>query len=159
MDKVSPGGHRPVTVTPLKQYHDEKGGVLHMLRADSPLFRRFGEVYFSIINPGIVKGWKRHSRMMQHFACPEGRVKLVFFDNRDGKNSSDALTVEEIGRPDRYNLIQVPPMVWYSFKCVSLTASLLANCTDLPHTPEESEEAALDSDWIPWSWENGSLKT
>lgn len=43
------------------------GPVLHMLRADSPLFRSFGELYFSEVEPGSVKAWKRHAVQTQPF--------------------------------------------------------------------------------------------
>ena len=36
-----------VIVTPLRQIFDERGKVMQMLREDSPVFSRFGEVYFS----------------------------------------------------------------------------------------------------------------
>ena len=35
-----------VIVTPLQQVSDERGRVMHMLREDSPLFQRFGEIKF-----------------------------------------------------------------------------------------------------------------
>ena len=38
--------------TPLKQIQDERGKVMHMLRATDPHFNKFGEVYFSWANPG-----------------------------------------------------------------------------------------------------------
>ena len=45
-----------VVITPLKQIRDERGAVLHMLRTDAPHFAGFGEVYFSVVNPGVIKG-------------------------------------------------------------------------------------------------------
>ena len=40
-----------VIITPLKQIEDERGKVMHMLREDSKVFKRFGEIYFSFTNP------------------------------------------------------------------------------------------------------------
>ena len=37
-----------VIVTPLKQFFDERGKVMHMLHEEAPHFKRFGEIYFSI---------------------------------------------------------------------------------------------------------------
>ena len=34
-----------VIITPLKQIEDERGKVMHMLREDSKVFERFGEIY------------------------------------------------------------------------------------------------------------------
>ena len=33
-----------VILTPLRQIFDERGKVMHMLREDSPVFSRFGEI-------------------------------------------------------------------------------------------------------------------
>jgi len=38
-----------VRVVPLRQIPDERGKVMHMLRADDPHFERFGEIYFSTV--------------------------------------------------------------------------------------------------------------
>ena len=43
-----------VIVQPLKQIFDDRGSILQMMRSDSELFERFGEVYFSEIEPGKV---------------------------------------------------------------------------------------------------------
>ena len=72
-----------VTVTPLKRIADERGAVLHMLRADDPLFEGIGEIYFSVVRAGVIKAWKRHSRMIQHFAVPSGNIRLVIFVRAD----------------------------------------------------------------------------
>ena len=45
-----------VEITPLKQILDERGKVIHTLRCDSENFRQFGEVYFSCVYPGAIKG-------------------------------------------------------------------------------------------------------
>ena len=34
-----------VTITPLKQIFDERGKVMHMMRDDSSVFSKFGEIY------------------------------------------------------------------------------------------------------------------
>lgn len=130
-------------VQPLRIIGDERGAVLHMLRADSPIFRGFGEVYLSEINPGVMKGWKRHLRMTQHLAVPSGRVKFAFHDDRPGSLSRGATATVEAGRPDAYALIVVPPLVWYAWKCVGGTPALLVNCSDIPHDPAESEQRAV----------------
>ncbi len=44
-----------VIIRPLTQIADNRGAVLHMMRNDSELYEKFGEVYFSEILPGVVK--------------------------------------------------------------------------------------------------------
>ena len=55
-----------------------------MLRADDPHFIDFGEIYFTSIYPGVVKGWHRHREMTLNYACIFGRIKLVLYDDRPG---------------------------------------------------------------------------
>jgi hypothetical protein len=52
-----------VQIIPLLQIPDERGKVMRMLRRTDLHFPDFGEVYFSIVFPGIVKGWHLHRRM------------------------------------------------------------------------------------------------
>src|SRR5262245_19021445 len=97
-----------VQVVPLKQIPDERGKVMHMLRRTDPHFRDFGEVYFSIVLPGAIKGWHLHKRMVINYAVPFGRVKLALYDERDGSPTRGELQEEFLG-PDRYCLVSVPP--------------------------------------------------
>ena len=43
-----------VIVQDLKQISDERGKVMHMLRCDSPLFEKFGEMHLSV--PIVIAG-------------------------------------------------------------------------------------------------------
>ncbi len=54
-----------------------------MLREDTPVFERFGEIYFSTIYPGVIKGWHIHTKMTLNYAVPVGMIKLVCFDDRE----------------------------------------------------------------------------
>ena len=150
MEKSS--GISGVVIQPLRQIIDERGAVLHMLRGDSPLFTKFGEIYFSIVFSQVVKAWKRHRRMTQHFAVPVGKIKLVLYDDR-GKSSLQGRLEEYIlGKPDNYYLIRIPPLVWYGFQGLDSTLSLVANLTDLPHDPAEVETLPDNSPDFPYSW-------
>lgn len=137
---------------PLKQIADDRGAVLHMLRCDSELFTTFGEIYFSEIRSGIIKAWKRHDKMTQHFAVPVGRIRLALFDDRADSRTRGKTETHELGRPNAYHLVRIPPRIWYGFQGLSQTPSLVANCTDLPHDPNESEACNVDAPGIPYRW-------
>lgn len=141
-----------VVISSLKQIEDERGAVLHMLRSDSPLFSKFGEMYFSLLNLGVVKAWKRHKVMTQRIAVPLGRVRLVLFDDRPKSSTKDKIEEVILGRPDRYYLVSIPPLVWYGFRGISKMPALLANCPDLPHDDNELEKLAVSNDYIPYDW-------
>ncbi|KHE94087.1 MAG: dTDP-4-dehydrorhamnose 3,5-epimerase family protein [Candidatus Scalindua rubra] len=140
-----------VIIQSLKQIVDERGKVMHMLRNDSPLFKKFGEIYFSVVNPRVVKAWKRHKEMIQNFAVPIGMIKLVIYDNRDGTKSYGRTEVLEIGE-DNYCLVKIPPLLWYGFQCASSTQALIANCTDIPHDQDEAEQMSPLDSFIPYQW-------
>ena len=74
-----------IIITPLKKIKDERGAVMHMMRKDSGIFKNFGEVYFSLTFPNSIKAWHMDKEMILNYACIEGQVKFVLFDDR--KNS------------------------------------------------------------------------
>ncbi len=153
MDRVSRGGEiEGVTLVELRQISDERGAVLHMLRCDAPGFSRFGECYFSEVSPGAVKAWKRHRDQTQRLAVPVGRLRVVIYDDRAGSLTAGRVQVIELGRPDAYHRVQIPPRLWYGFACIGGTSALLANCPDLPHDPNESEQRAVHDPTIPYTW-------
>jgi dTDP-4-dehydrorhamnose 3,5-epimerase len=136
-----------VVITPLKQIRDDRGAIFHMLRTDDPYFAGFGEVYFSLVNPGQVKGWRRHTRMTMSLAVPKGRVKLVL---ADGNGEISELLLSD--RPDEYKLVTIPPMIWNGFQCLGDEPVIIANCASIPHSPDEAEKLPLDTDLIGYVW-------
>jgi dTDP-4-dehydrorhamnose 3,5-epimerase len=133
-----------LAVTPLREIRDERGAVLHMLRSDASDFRGFGECYLSEVLPGAVKGWKRHQRQTQNLAVPAGRVRFVIYDARAPSATHGCLEVIELGRPDAYARLRIPPMLYYGFACIGALPALVVNCTDIPHDPAESDSLGLE---------------
>ena len=76
-----------IVLTKLKQIHDERGSVLHMIRSDSKEFVKFGECYFSEVLPKKIKAWKCHRLQTQNLAVPVGIIKIVIYDSRENSNS------------------------------------------------------------------------
>lgn len=140
-----------IQIFPLKIIKDERGAVMHMIRSSDPYFKKFGEIYFSVINSGIIKGWKKHKEIYQHMVVPEGMVQIVFYDDRAESKTMGNIKCIEFG-VDNYQLVVVPPNVWYSFKAISQTHAMIANCTTAPHDPLESETLALETNRIPFNW-------
>lgn len=141
-----------VTITELRQIGDDRGAVLHMLRCDAPEFRRFGECYFSEVLPCGVKAWKRHRVQTQNLAVPIGRIRMVIYDDREGTATRGQVQVLELGRPDAYFRLRIPPGLWYGFACLSATPALLANCADFPHDPAECDLRPINDPGIPYQW-------
>lgn len=141
-----------VSIKPLRQVLDERGKVMHMLRSDDPGFEAFGEIYFSVVYPGAIKGWHLHSRMTLNYAVPSGSIKLVLYDDRAGSPTRGEL-MELFTGPDNYCLIRIPPRVWNGFKGIGTTPAIVANCSTIPHQQDEIERMDPHSSSIPYRWE------
>ncbi len=141
-----------VLVVPLKRIPDERGTVMHMLKRTDPHFIEFGEIYFSKIYPGVVKGWHKHAEMTLNYACIHGRIKLVLFDDRDGSPTKGELMEIFLG-PDNHSLVQIPPGVWNGFKGLGSEMAIVANCSTQPHDPSRSIRLDPFDNDIPYDWE------
>lgn len=141
-----------VIVTPLKQFFDERGKVMHMLREDSPVFSRFGEIYFSCTYPGVVKAWHLHTKMTLNYAAIFGQIKCVLYDDRPTSPTCGQVD-EFFMSPENYFLLTVPPMVWNGWKGIGGSQAIMANCATLPHSSNEiMRKSPLDS-YIPYNWD------
>ena len=140
-----------VKVTPLRQIHDERGKIMKMITAADPGFAGFGEVYFSCVHPGVVKGWHIHDRMTLNYAVPSGMIKFVLYDDREGSPTRGEVQELFIG-PENYVLVTVPPGVWNGFKGVGETTAIVANCTDIPHDPDEIHRRDPHDNDFPYDW-------
>ena len=140
-----------VGIKALKRIGDERGMVLHMLRRDWDIFKDFGEIYFSTVNDGIVKGWKRHKRMIQNFAVPMGNAQFVLYDDRQNSPTKGEIQEVFLGA-DNYVLLTLPPLLWYGFTGVGDGPLIIANCTSIPHDPEEIETRDPADFGIPYAW-------
>ena len=140
-------------VIPLRRIPDERGTVMHMLRADDPHFCGFGEIYFSTIYRDVVKGWHRHHDRTLNYACVFGRIKLVLHDDR-ADSPTRGVTQEVFLGPDDYSLVQIPSGVWNGFKGMSDPHAIVANCCTAPHDPTGAHSARLDpfDNDIPYDW-------
>jgi dTDP-4-dehydrorhamnose 3,5-epimerase len=140
-----------VKVVPLRRIVDERGMVMHMLKRTDPHFLEFGEIYFSTVRPGVVKGWHLHERMVINYAVVHGLIKLVLFDDRAASGTRGQLMELFVGEAE-YVLVSVPPGVWNGFKGVSEHPSIVANCATIPHDPAEIRRLPPDDPSIPYSW-------
>lgn len=141
-----------VVIHPLRQILDERGKIMHMLRASDPHFAGFGEIYFSVVYPGVIKGWHLHKEMVLNYAVPIGRIKMVLFDAREGSPTKGELQEIFLG-PDNYQLVQVPPGVWNGFKGIGIEPAMVANCSSIEHHPDEILRMdPLENDVIAYDW-------
>ena len=123
-----------------------------MMKSTDPHFDQFGEIYFSSIHPGVVKGWHKHREMTLNYACVVGRVKVVAYDPRPESPTYGRVQEVFLG-PDSYQLISIPPGVWNGFKCMGDGTAVVANCCTHPHDPSRSERMDPFDNPIPYTWD------
>ena len=140
-----------VVIKPLKKIPDERGRVCHMLRCDDPVFEKFGEIYFSTVYPGVIKGWHLHRQKTLNYAVIHGMIKLVLYDDREGSPTRGNL-MELFTGDENYLLVKIPPGIWNGFKGISPEPAIVANCATMPHDPDEIERISPFTDKIPYDW-------
>lgn len=139
-----------VNVKRFSDLANDQGAVQHMLRADDKdFFSGFGEIYFSITNPGVIKGWHVQSEQTNVLSCVHGELKLVLCDLRP--TSSTKGVIEEIlfGDGNRA-LVLIPPGITYGWKNIGGVPAILANCANRTHTPATSKKLPLSE--VPYVW-------
>ena len=132
-----------ILIALLKRIQVAGGDVLHGIKCSDPGFVDFGEAYFSIVEAGAVKAWKRHLRMTLNLIVPLGEVLFVFLDE-------DGVVREEIVGQKRYVRLTVPPGIWFGFKGLFPTDNIIMNVADIPHDPTEIERKNLHQ--IEYNW-------
>lgn len=139
-----------VVVKKLNRIPDERGCIMHMLKEEDQEFNRFGEIYFSTIYKGVIKGWHIHKEMELNYAVVFGDIKLALYDDRKGSNTKGNL-MEIFTGSKNYLLIKIPPMVWNGFKGIA-EESIVANCATLSHRSDEIQRLDPFSKKIPYNW-------
>ena len=126
-----------IRVTPLKTILVTGGDVLHAIKRTDPGYVGFGEAYFSLVDYGVTKAWKRHLRMTLNLIVPLGKVRFMFVDDEGGQR-------EEVVGKEIYNRLTVPPGLWFGFKGLAMPQSVLLNVGDIPHDPNEVEHKEVN---------------
>jgi dTDP-4-dehydrorhamnose 3,5-epimerase len=140
-----------VIVQPQKRIVDQRGKIMHMLKATDDMFKGFGEIYYSSANPGIIKAWHVHSKMYVNNCVIIGTAKLVCYDIRPSSPTKGNLMEIYLG-PDNYCTVQIPPGIANGYTPVGNEMAMLANCASMPHDPAEISYIDPFGKDIPYSW-------
>lgn len=139
MDPVIQG----VILTPEKKIAVPGGDVFHAVRMSSNGFRGFGEAYFSFVDRGVIKGWKKHLRVTLNLMVPIGAIRFVLYDDREESITRGNFFDVSLS-PDNYCRLTVPPKIWTSFCGVSEGVNMLLNIIDEEHSSDEAIAKPLD---------------
>jgi dTDP-4-dehydrorhamnose 3,5-epimerase len=150
------GGKTPtidgVATKALRVIPDERGYLMEVLRADDPMFSKFGQVYVSATYPGVVKAWHYHKVQVDHFACIAGMIKLVLVDTRDGSPTQGVVNEFFIGVQQPL-LVEIPAGVYHGWKCISIEMSLVINVPTEPYAYAAPDEYRIEPHGtLPYDW-------
>ena len=141
-----------VEIIKKNQIVDDRGIILHMLRVDDKNYKKFGEIYFSTINPNKIKAWHFHKLMTLNYAVVHGSIKLVLYDDRDESKTKGTIQEIILSNENHY-LVSIPPKIWNGFCSSDNKHAILANCSDIPHDKEEIIRLPFDDPKFPYKWE------
>ena len=141
-----------VEIIKKNQIVDDRGIILHMLRVDDKNYKKFGEIYFSTINPNKIKAWHFHKLMTLNYAVVHGSIKLVLYDDRDESKTKGTIQEIMLSNENHY-LVSIPPKIWNGFCSSDNKHAILANCSDIPHDKEEIIRLPFDDPKFPYKWE------
>ena len=138
-------------LTPLKIIPGDTGDVLHAMKRTDASFCGFGEVYFSTVNKGQVKAWKRHRKMTLNLIVPCGEIKFVLYDGRTESPTYGKVFGVVLSR-DNYQRLTVAPMIWSGFVGMGKGLNMLLNIASIPHDPQEVERLDVYNELIQYNW-------
>ncbi|MBI4354285.1 MAG: dTDP-4-dehydrorhamnose 3,5-epimerase family protein [Candidatus Omnitrophica bacterium] len=137
----------------LKVIPDERGRLFEILRRDEPMFSKFGQVYCTSVEAGVVKGWHYHKKQIDNFVCVAGMIKLVLYDSRPGSPTKGQINEFFMGTHHQL-LVQIPAKVYHGFKGLSQPEAIVINVPTEPYHHGKPDEYRLDphQNDIPYNW-------
>ena len=126
-----------VSITPLEKVNHPKGYVFHALKCTENSFSKFGEAYFTTINHGHTKGWKKHKEMVMNLVVPVGQVGFYFFQENKSAFISAGIS--------NYVRITVQPNIWMAFEGLGENLNMVLNLASLTHDPLEAINVDIKS--------------
>lgn len=140
-----------VMLTPLKIIPGDAGDVLHAMQRTDASFCGFGEVYFSTVNKGQIKAWKRHREMTLNLVVPCGEIKFVLYDDRTESPTCGKILEVVLSRGN-YQRLTVPPMIWAGFMGMGDGLNMLLNIASIPHDSQEADRLNVYNELIQYNW-------
>jgi len=137
----------------LKVIPDERGMLMEMLRCDDEIFQQFGQVYLSVVYPGVVKGWHYHKLQTDNFVIVKGMSKVVLHDGRDDSPTKGETNEFFLGEKNP-KLLVIPPYVLHGMKGIGTEPAYLVNVPTEAYNYESPDEHRVDphTGGVPYDW-------
>lgn len=139
-----------VTLHDEKQITVPKGNIFHAIKSNSEGFCGFGEAYFSQIEQGAIKGWKRHNRYTLNIVVPVGKIRFIIYDDREESTTQGQFEEVILSANDNYKRLTVAPGLWMAFQGVGEGLSMLMDIIPGIHDENESDRKELNEILYKW---------
>ena len=127
---------KKVKKIPLIIIRSKEGDIIKYLDRDKKYFKKFGEVYFSKIKKGFVKGWNLHKKTRCFITVPYGSVTFIL------KNFRNAKTIKIELKDTKPELLIIPPYTWFKF-WTKKSYSIITNIIENKHSKNETMKLPL----------------
>jgi len=136
-----------VKIRALVRHLDERGYLMEILRDDDEEFVKFGQVYLTTCNPGIVKAWHCHEKQTDNLCLVKGAAKVGLWDG----HRSQTVILSEL----EPKLLQVPPGIWHGFTALGGDPCYILNIPTEHYERENPDELRKDpfDPEIEYQWE------
>ena len=141
MDEVNIDG---VELHDLKQISVPNGDLWHALKSTDEGYAGFGEAYFTQIEQGKTKGWKRHNCYVLNLVVLVGEVEFVVYDDREGSKTYGNFLSITLTPNGNYKRLTVAPGLWMAFHGKAAGHSILMDIIPEPHNPKEASRKDLE---------------
>jgi len=133
-----------IILTPLKKIYHPKGDILKGITKSDSEFNEFGEAYFSVINQGDIKGWKKHTKMISNLIVVVGEIEFVFHN----ENTKEFFNIKM--SQNNYKRLTVKAGLWMAFRGI-VKHNILFNLSNIEHDPNEVINNDLNKIDYRWS--------
>jgi dTDP-4-dehydrorhamnose 3,5-epimerase len=142
-----------VKIEDLRVIPDDRGYLMEMLRSDSPGFEKFGQVYMTVVYPGVVKAWHYHKKQTDNFVCVSGMAKVALYDPREGSPTKGETNTFVIGL-QRQRRLTIPSGIYHGFTAVGLEPASIINIPSELYDYEDPDEhrRPWDDPEIGYDW-------
>ncbi len=127
-----------VVLSPLKEIKNLKGNIFHALKKSDSEFNGFGEAYFTTVNQGDIKGWKKHTKMTLNLIVISGEIKFIIYNTFSKKFLSINLSPKK-----NYQRLTIEPNLWVAFKGLDKN-NIILNIANIEHNPKEAKNLELN---------------
>ena len=139
-----------VTITKLIQVKNPLGDIFHVLKKNELNEFNFGEAYFSFVKYNTIKSWKKHNKMTLNIVVPIGKIKFVFYDDREDSKTYLKFIEYIIGPDVNYVRLRIEPGIWMAFQGLGCETNMLLNIADTEHDPGEAIRCDLNNFKYEW---------